>query len=240
MKRLHLLIFLCIGAGLFTSSAFALDQVKLSDGQAVQGQIVNETDSFVDIRLNNHLAKRIPKSSVASIERDISTKDPNEPPGPPRLFVSLSAGGLLLTGHTDADRVLFDYGGRVGLIAGQIGNFKLAIDLNYDRASITTTIADGVYHASGFSDYNLQLLLAPLSMSGFYFGPNAGVLFRSDTIDDVDTGSGGKNFELGGSLGYAIPINDLFSIGPDLRYDHDFGPTYLNLLKFTVVATVRF
>ena len=226
--------------GLLTSPAFALDQIKLTTGQDIKGQVVNDTPTFVDIRLENGIAKRIPRTAILSVERDISTKDQNAPPGPPQFFAGLNVGGLLLTGHTDADRVLFDYGARAGFLAGNLGDFKLAFAISFDHASITTTIADGVYHASGFTDYNLQMMLSPHSMPGFYFGPNVGLLFRSDTIDDVDTGSGGKNFELGAGFGYAISINEMFLIGPDFRYDHDFGPTYLNLLKFTMAATVRF
>jgi hypothetical protein len=240
MQSLTKLLIAAALSLVFAIPAFALDQIKLVTDQAVTGQVVNETSDFVDIILPSGVAKRIPRAAIAEVQHDISTKDPNALPGPPVLFASATIGGLLLTGHTDADRVLLDYGAKFGFLAGTIKDYKLAFALSFDHASITTTLFDGVYHASGFSDYSLQMLLSPIHMPGFYFGPNVGVLFRSDTIDDVETGSGGKNFELGAGLGYAFLISDLISLGPELRYDHDFGPTYLNLLKFTMSGTFHF
>jgi hypothetical protein len=240
MQSLTQLITVAALSVVLAAPAFALDQIKLVTDQRVTGKVVNETPNFVDIVLPSGTAKRIPRAAIADVQHDISIKDPNAVPGPPIWFASATIGGLLLTGHTDADRVLLDYGAKFGFLAGRIKNFKLAFVASFDQASITTTLLDGVYHASGFSDYNLQMLLSPINTPGFYFGPNVGVLFRSDTIDDVDTGSGGKNFELGLGLGYAFLISDLISVGPELRYDHDFGPTYLNLLKFTMSGTFHF
>jgi hypothetical protein len=218
--------------------AFAIDQVKLTNGQVVEGTVLNDmTNLYVDIRLVNGDTRRIPHSEVASVDRDVPSRKDRDVLGNQSLgFVSLNLGGFYNLDTPPNNKVLFDYGVKAGAVTGQIGDSKLAFAVSYDRAS-----SDDFGFSSAYNDINLEMLFMRIGNSGFYIGPNVGLAIRTVSEDGVDGASTSfTDFEAGGSVGYEVFLSDGFSIGPDVRYEHIFGDSKLNCLKFTLAGTIHF
>ena len=70
-----LLTLLAVLAGFVASPAFAIDQVTLTNGQVVEGTVLNDVmNQFVDIRLVNGDTKRFPHNQVSSVDRDVPSR----------------------------------------------------------------------------------------------------------------------------------------------------------------------
>lgn len=224
------------------SPAFAIDQVKLNNGQTVEGTVLNDIPNrYVDIRLINGDTKRFEKSEVASVERDVPSRKDRDQFGNQSLgFVALNAGGYYNLDNPANNNVLFDYGVKAGFVTGASGDTKIGFALSYDRNSRSFN-AFGVGATTVYNDLNLQMLFMRLANSGFYFGPNVGLAIFSTSYDSGAPGYSNSNFEVGASAGYEAYLTDSFSIGPDVRYEHVFGdsPTKLNALKFTLQGTIH-
>jgi hypothetical protein len=237
---------LAVLAGFFALPALAIDQVRLTNGQVVEGTVLNDmTNLYVDIRLVNGDTKRIPHSEVASVDRDVPSRKDRDVLGNQSLgFFGVNLGGFYNTDNPPGSSVLFDYGVRVGFITGQVGDTKFGFGLSFDRASSSQSIEDETIHTH-YNDINLQMLFMRIANSGFYFGPNVGLSIVSGT-DDIGGVSDAADLitqtrlEAGAEMGYEAYLSDSFAIGPDVRYDHIFGSDYINVLKFTMGGTLHF
>jgi hypothetical protein len=243
MKNAALKISLiALFAGFIASPAFAIDQVKLTNGQVIEGTVLNDvTNLYVDVRLVGGETKRIPHNEVASVDRDVpSRKDRDLMGNQSTGFISLTAGGFYRTENILNNHVLFDYGIKAGVISGQIGESKLGFALSYDRASTSEGSA-----TAAINDLNLQMLFMRVNNSGFYFGPNVGlaIITASNSVASDST----SKLEAGLGLGYEFFLSDGFSIGPDVRYEHLFigdnggsTSTAYNVLKFALAGNFHF
>jgi hypothetical protein len=230
------------------SPAFAIDQVTLTNGQVVQGTVLNDVPNlYVDIRLINGDTKRFQHSEVSSVDRDVPSRKDNEQFGnQSTAFVSVNLGGYYSLASVPDHNVLFDYGIKVGVITGQLGDSKIAFDLNFDRTSQSVDLGGGVTETAAYNDLNLEMLFMRMGNSGFYIGPNIGMAILTDSADDGagNSVSVSKTYlEVGVGLGYDAYLSDTFSIGPNFRYEHVFSGSAGNdgnVIKFAVSGSYHF
>ena len=240
MKNTALKISLiALFAGFIASPAFAIDQVKLTNGQVVQGTVLNDVPNrYVDIRLVNGDTKRFEHTEVASVDRDVPSRQDRDALGNQSTgFVSVLAGGAYGLNSSVNHNVLFDYGIKAGVISGDIGGSKVGFALSYDRFS--QSYISGI--TGTLNDLNLQMLLMRVGNSGFYFGPNIGLAISTISYDNFPALNGSTSkFEAGAGFGYEFFLSDGFSIGPDVRYEHIFTDTANNIMKFTLAGNFHF
>jgi hypothetical protein len=234
---------LALFAGFMASPAFAIDQVKLTNGQVVEGTVLNDVmNRYVDIRLVNGDTKRFEHSEVASVDRDVpSRRDADLLGNQSRGFVSVLAGGAYQLESSQNHNVLFDYGVKVGVLSGDMGGTKMAFALSYDRfsQSVDTTLLGHV--TSAINDINVQLLFMRIANSGFYFGPNLGIAINTVSFGNLPSANDtATKFEAGAGFGYEFFMTDGFSIGPDVRFEHVFTDAAFNTLKFAIAANFHF
>ena len=220
MKLYRLRSALLLSILSFNSSAFAIDQVILKNGDVIEGKILSDVPNrHVDIQLTNGNKKRYNQSDVASLERDVPSNTDSHLSGStsefyfgPQLGLSFS---LKSGGSTN-----FVWGGRLGVNATQLGDFaKLAFGLTYMHEQNTQTISGAAI--TGSSNILLaQMLFRKVGNTGFYFGPEVGLSFvlltATGTTDNI-TGSG---FTFGVDVGYDYYVSSGFSFGPSIHYLH--------------------
>jgi hypothetical protein len=216
MKKIK---FLFLSLLFISPAAFAIDQVTLKSGEVVQGKILSEEANLhVDIETTNGSKRRFPYSEVASIDRDVpSNHDLDSLGNDSRVYFGFVAGGSfqVFSPNVGNNDVLFNYGARFGVIGNKWGDFaRPAFGLIYTRNSIST-------NGFSFSTNEIlgQLIFRKVSNSGFYFGPELGLAFR--TAPDVDSGNSDTfdSFEAGLVGGYDYYFNSSFSFGPELHLD---------------------
>ena len=251
MKTILKISLFAVLAGFFASPAFAIDQVRLTNGQVVEGTVLNDmTNMYVDIRLVNGDTKRIPHSEVASVDRDVpSRKDQDIAGNTSRGFVSVNLGGYYVTDSTPDNKVLFDYGIKAGVVTGQIGDTKVGFAISWDRVSQSEAFLTDSTATAYDNNISLQMLFMRVANSGFYFGPSVGLDIIGGSIDigsadqvpgetfSVDSRT---YFEAGAQIGYDVYLGDTFSVGPEVRYQHLFGDAKENLIKFTLDGAFHF
>lgn len=164
----------------------------------------------------------------------------------PSYFVGGNLGGALET-EGPGNKLLLNYGVKVGVLAGNLGETQIGVSLSYDRASqklsIPTTSNTGLGASVNstesataiYNDLNLAFLFSRVANSGFYGGPNIGLAVLAASYDNAfSPGQSFTNFELGAEMGYEYFLSDRFSMGPDLRYEHVFQSNHgENLIKAT-------
>jgi hypothetical protein len=226
---------LALFTGLIANPAFAIDQVKLTNGQVVQGTVLNDVPNrYVDIRLVGGDTKRFEHTEVASVDRDVPSRLDRDALGNQSVgFVSVLAGGAYGLESSANNSVLFDYGIKVGVISGDFGGSKVGFALSYDRFSQTF----GDVTAS-LNDLNLQMLLMRVGNSGFYFGPNIGLAIATASLGAYSASA--SKFEAGAGFGYEFFASDSFSIGPDVRYEHIFTDSASNAIRFALAGNFHF
>ena len=240
---------LSLGIALFcvhflTPSAFAIDVVRLNNGQVVTGTVVDEhANTYIDILLENGEHRLIPRTEVTHVEKNVPSKEEREAFGSQSVgFISINLGASYDLSEFYNKSVLFDYGFKVGMVAGQLSYSKMVVALSYDRSSRSLDYGiDGGNEASSSNDLNFQFLFTRLGDSGFYFGPNVGLFIRSITLGS-DPSQSQTAFEAGVGFGWDTYLSNSFSVGPDFRYEHAFttnsNAIFQNESPNTMKATV--
>ena len=233
-----------VGATLLAAPAFAIDQIRLGNGELVEGTILNDVPNrHVDIRLSNGRVQRFQKTEVASIERDVpSSKDSSMRGSESRGWVS-----LLLGGHVNMNQsagtvnpMNFMFGFKAGVHTANLDFARLSFAISYDYVNQSTPF--GVISvSSSYHDLNLQGLLTRVGGSGLYLGPNLGLAMfsNSNAFSPVGSSSMSSNFEFGVGAGYELFVSPSFAIGPDLRYEHIFT-VERNAFKFALQGSFQF
>lgn len=239
MKKLQSLLFVALLS--FTSlSAFAIDQVTLTNGQVVQGKVLNDVPNrYVDLELLNGNTKRFERSEVSSVDRDVPnrSKDREMYGNQSSGFASVLLGGYsnLASSTSNSNKVLFDYGVKIGMTTSQMeSGARLGFALSFDRVSQSALGLTAAYN-----DLNVQMLWMRISNSGLYLGPNVGLAITS-LSDSFGNGISQSDFEAGFGIGYEAFLSDNFSIGPDVRYEHIFSSGSANVIKYTLAGTLHF
>jgi hypothetical protein len=250
MKQFLKVSVLAVLAGFFALPAFAIDQVRLTNGQVVEGTVLNDmTNMYVDIRLVNGDTKRIPHAEVASVDRDVPSRKDRDITGNTSLgFVSVNLGGFYVTDNVPDNKVLFDYGIKAGVVTGQMGDTKIGFALSWDRVSQSYDYGEGTSATSSVNDISLQMLFMRIANTGFYFGPSIGLDIAKGSYSSADPSSGisynasesDTYFAAGAQAGYDVYLTDTFSVGPEVRYEHIFGTAKTNLIKFTLDGSFHF
>lgn len=213
------------GLMLFLPQAHALDQVVLKSGEIIQGKVLSDVPNrHVDFQYTNGTLRRIPKTEIADVERDIPSVGEDR-----SLRGSTSEGfwgasmGIMLGLDGIKNDVNYTASTKIGINVSQLGNFaKLApgITLGYTSSLIELLATLG---------------LRKISNTGLYFTPQFGVGFVSGSSVTSTQFAGGV------VLGYEYFLNDHFSVGPDLTYFRLFNPTAgFNSMKFTISLTNHF
>jgi hypothetical protein len=231
MKK-FLIVLAAISA--MSNSAFAIDQVKLTSGEIVEGKVLSDVPNrHVDIQLINGSKKRFEYTQVASVERDVpSNKDTDTYGSDRRVFFGVNAGGYKLLSSGGGD-VQFNYGARFGVNVAQMGDFsKFAFALAFNR----TAKSDSLGNSASVSQLMAQFLFRKVANSGFYFGPELGLAFISLDIAGFGGGSTSK-FDFGAVAGYDYFFSPSFSMGPEVHITHFEENT---ILKFLLSATFHF
>ncbi len=200
------------------STAFAMDQVILKNGTIIEGKILSDVPNrHVDIRLINGTKKRFQQSEVASLERDVpSNADSHMSGSTSEIFFGVNLGGYLITSVSGADP-RFNWGGRFGVNAAQLGDFsKLAFALSFNNSSLGSASTSIGTASAGISELMLQTLFRKVGNTGFYFGPELGLLFLSASVGTLSGST--SEFNFGVLLGYDYYLSDCFSMGPEFHF----------------------
>lgn len=221
MKLHKLFAALILMSTALSSSAFAIDQVILKNGQIIEGKVLSEVaNRHVDIQLINGNKRRYQQSDVASVERDVPSNSNSRMSGSTSEIYLGAQLGMLLSLETAVAGVsnsAFTWGARGGINVAQLGDFsKFAVGLSFghvEKTIGTTTIAGNSLLA--------QLLFRKVGNSGFYFGPEFGLDFISGSDStSPNVRVTGTPFMFGVDLGYDYYLSDGFSIGPDFHYQN--------------------
>ena len=231
-------------------NAFAIDQVTLSNGQVVEGTVLNDVPGrHVDIRLINGQTRRYQQAEVSGVERDVpSTSDRSVLGNESNAWFSVLGGGYLnlmnstSAGTSSGNSLLLDFGAKFGMNFSNLDFAWLAFALGYDYVADSTNTSSGfaVAQSRSYHDLNLQILLTRVGQSGFYFGPTGGIaIMPSNGSLYPATSSSMTYFEVGAVGGYDFFFSKSFSIGPDVRYQHIFTSD-ANVLKFALQLGLHF
>lgn len=220
------LFIFCCGA-----TSFAIDQVVLKNGDILEGKVLSEVPNrHVDFQLINGQKKRYPLSEVASVDRDVpSNRDGDMMGVDRRIFLAPMAGLLLAPSTGDA---VFTFGAKFGVNTANLGGSFFAPALSYRLYTATEGFTSASLH---FID--LQFLFRRIGQSGFYIGPEAGVLVVDARLGNL-SGTGAV-FSLGANLGYEIQLSDSFALGPDVNFNY-IPEASGSLLSFMLAATFQF
>ena len=216
-------VFILFGM-LVVQSAQALDQVVLKSGEILQGKILSDVPNrHVDIQFPNGTMRRIPKTEVADIDRDLpaATEDRSMRGSTSEGYWGVSM-GILMELDDDQKDVFYTASTKIGLNVAQLGNFaKLAPGFRLGYTS-------GLVELMGIVGFR------KISNTGLYFNPEFGIGFVSGSGESTQ-------FAAGGTLGYEYFVNDHFSIGPDINFVRLFHPTQgANFARFTISLTNHF
>jgi hypothetical protein len=234
-------LYLALLASFACPSAYAIDQVILKSGQTVEGKVLDDVPNrHVDIELPNGDKRRFEQTEVASVERDVPSRVKNSDYyGNDSVgYAGINLGGALAASNGNTT-FKFNYGARFGVNAGQVGDFsKFAVGLSFNRSSFSD-----LSFQYNVTEVMMQFLLRKIANSGFYFGPEVGIMVLDSTISGFGATNSGSNtkFNLGGVVGYDFFFNPQFSIGPEIQYTHPLASnTSLSLVKFLINGTVHF
>jgi hypothetical protein len=220
MKILKIIIVLT--ASFIVLPSFAIDQINLTDGTQVEGKILTETPLHIDFRFLSGALKRYKRVEVASLDRDVPSKLDQKIRGNTSLgFLGVKLGGLYLLENNTNNKILFDYGVQAGVTVYDAESSKLTFGLSFDRSE-------------DLNNLNLQLLATRILNSGFYIGPDLGILIQSGSI------ASSTDFSLGAEFGYEIFMTNSISISPELRYQHVFSSISTNLASLFLTTRFHF
>lgn len=215
-------------------TAFAIDQVVLKNGDIVEGRILADVPNrHVDIQLINGTKKRYLQTDVASVERDVpSNLDRRMSGSDSETFFGVNLGGSLLnlTGAT----IQFNWGARFGVNTAQLGDFsKLAFSIAYNSSTYSDTTGAA---SATISELMIQPLFRKVANTGFYFGPEIGLLFASASISGATLGSTNR-FNFGVLTGYDYYFTNSFSLGPEIHFTN---VSEFSQFKFLMGGTFHF
>jgi hypothetical protein len=243
-KKLRFALVVMTSFCLFQGSAFAIDQVLLTNGRLVEGTVLNDVPNrHVDIRLSNGRTERFQKSEVARVERDVpSSNDRSMLGNESKGWASLLLGGHVNPSMNAGAGMMMDFmfGAKVGINAASLDFARLAFALSYDYTS-SSAAAGFVTLSQDFHDLNVQALLTRIGGSGFYAGPNIGLAMFTGAAGFGGAGFSNMNsyFEFGFGAGYEIFVSQGFAIGPDLRYE-EITTIQRSALKFGLQGSFQF
>ena len=229
MKKI---IFALCTLVLAQSSAFAIDQVILTNGDIVEGKILSDVPNrHVDLQLLNGNKRRFQRTEVSSVERDVpSNKDTEAYGSESRTFFGLNAGGY--NGLSNSTDVVFNFGARFGANVTQMGDFaKFAFGLSYSRTAQTQSGT-----SAAINEILVQFLFRKVANSGFYIGPELGVAILTASISGFGSGSA-TEFDFGGVMGYDYYFNPSFSMGPEVHINSINSNA---IIKYLLGATLHF
>jgi hypothetical protein len=203
-------------------SAFAIDQVTLTNGQMFEGTVLNDVPNrHVDLRLINGKTKRFQRGEIAGVDRDVpSTSDRSLRGNQSGMSFSGFGGGYANLNSTTT-QVVFDMGVKAAINASNLDFAWLTFGLSYDYIS---NLTPGAIAGAGNSmhDLNGQVLFTRIGNSGFYGGMIGGLVITSQgSLFGTPGGSTSTTqFQIGADAGYDFFISDSFSLGPEARFEH--------------------
>ena len=203
-------------------SAFAIDQVTLTNGQIFEGTVLNDVPNrHVDLRMINGKTKRFQRGEIAGVERDVpSTSDRSLRGNQSGMSFSGFGGGYANLNST-TNQVVFDMGVKAAINASNLDFAWLTFGLSYDYIS---NLTPGAMAGAGTSmhDLNAQVLFTRIGNSGFYGGAIGGLVITSlgslYATPGVSTST--TRFQIGADAGYDFFVSDSFSLGPEVRFEH--------------------
>ena len=235
-----------------STSAFAMDQITLSNGQTIECKVLNDVPNmYVDIELPNVTKQRYQHRDVSSVDRDVpSNTRESSTYGNESIGYIGGLVGFSLYNSNGSSFTQLDYGARVGFNVTQMGNFgKLALGVHFDRFSVNSDTSNTLNVSVPYTVILGQIAFRKIANSGFYFGGEAGLGLVSlqQTLNGVTSSTTANIFVGGGFTGYEIFLTPSFSIGPEVHFDAMSGPTYnnvtyasTNVFKFLGNVSVHF
>lgn len=242
--------------------AFAMDQVVLTNGQIIEGKVLNDVPNrYVDIETLNGLKQRFQHAEVASVERDVPSNKENSMLGNDSQIYFGALGGLSIAQFSSNSSTVspttytqVNYGARFGVNALQIGDFsKLAFGLSFDRFSESDSKFPNI--SESFTSFQVQALFRKVANSGFYFGPEIGLALVTynnsngiiNTTTKVSTTSvNGTGLTGGAVAGYDFFFTPTFSFGPEVHLDSvaalngDIVENRMTVFKFFLNLTLSY
>ena len=254
MKPITKILLALLSVITLSSTALAMDEITLNNGQKVQGTVLNDVPNmYVDIELPNGNKQRYKHEDVRSVDRDVpsNTKESAHYGNESVAFFGVMGGFSIYSesdnttalGTTSASTTQFDYGARAGFNVTQMGDFgKLALAVHFDRFSVNSQVNPD--YSTAYNFILGQVLVRKVGNTGLYFGPEAGlaIVSQSTTLPLVATTSANA-FAIGGVVGYEQFLGDSFSVGPEVHFDHVAGPTFTDpntTLSYTTSAINTF
>ena len=250
MKPITKILLAFLSVITLASTALAMDEITLNNGQKVQGTVLNDVPNmYVDIELPNGNKQRYKHEDVRSVDRDVpsNTRESAHSGNESIAFVGIMGGFSVFTyDGSSTSYTQFDYGARAGFNAVQMGDFgKLALAVSFDRFSVNSDVLTAI-NASQADNFILgQVLVRKVGNTGLYFGPEAGLAIVSQSVTTlgVTTSASANAFTIGGVVGYELFLSDSFSVGPEFHYNHVAAPTFTDPstnLTYTSAATNAF
>jgi hypothetical protein len=208
------------------TEAFAIDQVRLKDGQLIEGTVLSDVPNrYLDIRLVSGQTRRIQKADVESVERDLPSETAD------RAVIgneSRWSGAIVLGGASNLSAVgsnmNFNFGLRLGMQVTKMDFAWLTLSAGYDYLSNTNSI--NTLMMNNFlvpnHDFHLEMILSRVGQTGFYFGPGAGFAVFQNSMNAGLLGGNTMTSSLafGGVAGYSLSVSKSLHIGPDLRFEY--------------------
>lgn len=243
MKRSVRLFVLMALIALFGGDAFAIDVVKLTDGQALEGTVLTDIPNrYLDIRLINGQTRRVQKSEVESVERDLpsETADRAVLGNESRGFGSVLIGGasIMSSGNQNMN---FNFGLKFGWNLTKMDFAWLSLGLGYDYVSNMN--ANNQFLLNNFQipdhDIHFDALLTRVGQSGFYFGPSAGFAIFQNSMNSMMGNAMQSSLSFGALAGYHVSLSKTLVLGPDVRFEYIPDRT-MTLIRYGVQLGMNF
>jgi hypothetical protein len=243
MKRSVRLFVLMALIALFGGDAFAIDVVKLTDGQVLEGTVLTDIPNrYLDIRLINGQTRRVQKSEVESVERDLpsETADRAVLGNESRGFGSVLIGGAsnMSSGNQNMN---FNFGLKFGWNLTKMDFAWLSLGLGYDYVSTTNAVNTLFLNTLQIPNHDIHFdaLLTRVGQSGLYFGPSAGFAIFQNTVTNLTGNSMQSSIAFGGLAGYQVSLSKTLVLGPDVRFEYIPDRT-MTLIRYGVQLGMNF
>lgn len=227
------------------TEAFAIDQVRLKDGQLIEGTVLSDVPNrYLDIRLVSGQTRRIQKADVESVERDLPSETAD---GAVVGNESRSWGAIVLGGASNlsalGSNMNFNFGLRFGMHLTKMDFAWLSLGVGYDYLSninaLNTMLLNNLIVPN--HDFHFEMLLTRVGQTGFYFGPGAGFAVFENAMNAGLMGGNTMTSSLafGGVAGYSLSVSKSLHIGPDLRFEY-IPDRQLTLLRYGLQLGLSF
>jgi hypothetical protein len=236
--------FFALLIGFGVTEAFAIDQVKLNDGQIIEGTVLTDIPNrYLDIRLINGQTRRIQKSDVESVERDLpsETADRAVLGNESRGFGSVLIGGASNMSAGNAQNMNFNFGLKFGWNVTKMDFAWLSLGLGYDYVSNMNANNQFPFNPFQIPDHDIHFdaLLTRVGQSGFYFGPSAGFAIFQNSMNSMMGNAMQSSVAFGGLAGYQVSLSKTLVLGPDVRFEYIPDRT-LSLIRYGLQLGMSF